>query len=194
MTPEEIKERVRELCGAFASLREALEGLLPHLSADTHLAVFRGMLADVSRAAANCASCAHEGPGRPPIAVPLGPPASGVFYSLTTVGADQEQGASGYPHGEVQERMRRRTVGIFAAPEEAEAALANNYGDLAEAGWYRWAVIEEVRAGLYPGGREHQWWEYDKKADRWEKREGRPAPIREYLERNRIGGHWCEVG
>jgi hypothetical protein len=90
--------------------------------------------------------------------------------------------------------MRRRTVGFFWAVEQAEEILARNRGALDEAGWYRWAVIEDVSAGLYPSGCNHRWWEYDRQSDKWQKLEQCPAPIAEYLQLNRVSNHWCEIG
>ena len=43
-----------------------------------------------------------------------------------------------------------RTVGYFSTVERAIECLEKNWGDLNEAGYYPWAVIEAVPEGLYP--------------------------------------------
>src|SRR5262249_27217413 len=196
MTPEELRSRLGNVARLLSSAREDLEALIPHLSRETYLEVVRRVLTDVSRAAANCdAVTSAEGTDRPlPFVVSLGPPTAGAIYSLTTIGADQEHGATRYPFGEIQQRMRRRTVGFFWTPEQAEEILVENHGDLDEAGWYRWAVVEAISPGLYPPGQEHQWWEYDLQAEQWKKLAECPAALGEYRERNRVGGPWCEIG
>jgi hypothetical protein len=47
------------------------------------------------------------------------------------------------------EDTSRRCVGWFPTFEEAEEIVKGNYGDLAEAGYYKWAVIERFASGLY---------------------------------------------
>src|SRR5262245_54812976 len=125
MTPEELNSRLGNLARFLSSVRADLEALLPHLSRETYLEVVRRILADVSRAAVNCDAVTRvDGTDRPlPFVVSLGPPLAGAIYSLTTIGADQEQGTTRYPFGEIQQRMRRRTVGFFWTPEQAEEIL-----------------------------------------------------------------------
>lgn len=65
----------------------------------------------------------------------------------------------------------KRTVGWFPTLEEAIDIVEHNRGDLEEAGHYRWAVVEEMPAGLYGLGgsrMEPIWFEY-RGDDRWER-------------------------
>jgi hypothetical protein len=65
----------------------------------------------------------------------------------------------------------RRTVGYYFALPDAIDCIEHNRGDLEEAGWYRWAVIDQVPEGLYGIGGEKMdpiWFEYVGD-DRWER-------------------------
>lgn len=44
----------------------------------------------------------------------------------------------------------RRTVGLFPTKDLAVALVEANGGDLEEAGWYQYAVVERLPWGLYP--------------------------------------------
>lgn len=63
--------------------------------------------------------------------------------------------------------LRIRTVGIFATAQKASEVLTKNWGGLDEAGYYRYAVIEEVKFGLYPDQKMISWWTYDREKERW---------------------------
>ena len=67
---------------------------------------------------------------------------------------------------------RHRTVGIFGDVPSARVILDGDYGDLNEAGYYPYAVIECFRYGLYPLGTEPEWYEY--KSGTWVKIEAAP--------------------
>jgi hypothetical protein len=163
MTPEELKARLEDLARRLSAAREDLGRLLPELASEPDRKVTRGLLDDLACAVAHCTALgvAAATGQRAPVACSLGPRLPGVIYSLTTVGADPAEGNTRYPFGQVQERMRRRTVGFFWTAEQAEEVLAHNHGHLDEAGWYRWAVVGQMPAGLYPRGDGQRWWEFD---------------------------------
>jgi hypothetical protein len=190
MTPEEIHSRWRDLVRRLAAARQDLEQLLPHLSGETHLGIARGVLRDVSRAAFNCTSITEQGAEPPPFAVSNGPKLGGSIYALTQIGG---------PDPNQRGRPRRGTVGFFWTVEQAEEVLAENYGHLNEAGFYPWAVIEEVAPGLHPDKWDQRYWEYDRRTEQWKKVDGCPAVLQGYL-REWYGGEirrgptWCEIG
>ncbi len=69
-------------------------------------------------------------------------------YALTTIGIERDHG-EGAPHH--WRDVRTRTVGLFITPQTAVTFAANNYGDIYEAGWYPYAVIERIELDcLYP--------------------------------------------
>lgn len=94
----------------------------------------------------------HQTPMAPKDAKP-GEERPFVFF-LTTVGWDREK-----------EQSRSRCVGWFPTFEEAEEYVVGNYGDLEEAGYYKWAVIEKMESGLYPHHYidENKWFQFEKR-------------------------------
>ena len=64
------------------------------------------------------------------------------FYALTTFSPSYL--ANG------QKERRVRTVAIYQNKESAVETIEKNRGDLNEAGYYNWAIIEEYEYGLYP--------------------------------------------
>jgi len=93
-----------------------------------------------------------------------------VFF-LTTIGWDQKT-----------QQSRSRCVGWFSTFEDAEEHVLNNYGDIEEAGYYRWAVIEKMECGLYPTAyyEENHWYEFVAKndnADGWDPHNVTAVPI-----------------
>ena len=42
-----------------------------------------------------------------------------------------------------------RTVGYFETPEDARKCIEENWGDIYENGYYKYAVIEDAEPGLY---------------------------------------------
>ena len=78
--------------------------------------------------------------------------------------------------------LRYRTVGVFSELEQATAIAEKNSGDLCEAGWYNWLVIEKMPYGLYPIPEEIIWYEWIGKEDGcWRRIEGVPELIREHI-------------
>jgi hypothetical protein len=63
-------------------------------------------------------------------------------YALTTIGPERATHLSD---------VRTRTVGVYSSMDAAKEAAIHNYGDIYEAGWYPYAVIEKVALDcLYP--------------------------------------------
>ena len=65
------------------------------------------------------------------------------YFSVTTYRRSADR-----PIGNLLFRDRR-TVGIFETFEEADRVVMGNYGDIAECGYYQYAVVEEAEYGLY---------------------------------------------
>ncbi len=94
----------------------------------------------------------------------------------------------------------RRTVGWLSDLAVAIRVVEHNGGDLEEAGWYRWAVIDEIPEGLYGIGDGRKmdplWFEYAGD-DRWVRIDVSPhrcpAEIKEALGTDRIL-NWSEIG
>lgn len=55
---------------------------------------------------------------------------------------------------------RDRIVGWFPTLEEAIDEVENNSGDINEAGYYPWALIEETEPYLYPHIRSEHWYKW----------------------------------
>ncbi len=53
-------------------------------------------------------------------------------------------------HSKTHEILRRRTIGWFENKADAEDVILKNSYDINEAGYYPYAVIEEVEQGIYP--------------------------------------------
>ena len=58
-----------------------------------------------------------------------------------------------------------RCVGYFKEKADAEKVVTHNYGDIFEAGLYPYAVIENIRPGLYQYDQRPLWYKYDAKSD-----------------------------
>lgn len=50
---------------------------------------------------------------------------------------------------DVEGTLGTRVVGYFTTPEEAKQCVEENWGDIYEDGYYKYAVIEDVEPGLY---------------------------------------------
>ena len=61
------------------------------------------------------------------------------MWFVTTLGPIDEQWGPKYS----------RCVGYYETKEEAFKCVLNNYGDIAEANYYPYAVVEDVKPGLY---------------------------------------------
>lgn len=46
---------------------------------------------------------------------------------------------------------------------DARSVIIDNFHDMAENGYYEYAIIEKVREGLYPFGSDSWWFVYDPK-------------------------------
>jgi hypothetical protein len=85
----------------------------------------------------------------------------------------------------------RRTVGIFPDFEAAERTVLRNYGDIEEAGYYQYAVVEFVPFGLYSLEREQWWYEFNLETERWEKSDTKPEPLAAMFHRM---VDWSDIG
>lgn len=54
-----------------------------------------------------------------------------------------------------------RTVGWFSQYETAHDCVSENWGDIYEEGYYRFAVIEEFPSGIYQHRINEWWYEWD---------------------------------
>lgn len=72
--------------------------------------------------------------------------------------------------------LQSRTVGCFATVEKALEVVKNNWGDLNEAGYYPWLVIEEMPFGLHPMPVQAIWFHWD---DGWQRIEDLPSELSE---------------
>jgi len=79
-----------------------------------------------------------------------------------------------YPPG-----IEPRTVGYYPTQEKAIRCVENDWGDLDEAGWYGYAVIERVDSGLYPtiDSEESLWYHYDHEEDKWKSLPAAPEEL-----------------
>lgn len=57
---------------------------------------------------------------------------------------------------------RSRCVGYFSDVEAAKKVVYNNYGDIHEAGYYNYCVIERIEEGLYQFDTNPLWYEWSK--------------------------------
>ena len=105
-------------------------------------------------------------------------------YAVTTIGKVQK------------EASRIRTVGIWADKAQALDILKKNFGDLNEAGYYPWAVIELCPFGLYPVFDEEKhpqtWFEF--KDGAWVKLDKIPDYLSSWLTANYSLNKWYEIG
>ena len=58
-----------------------------------------------------------------------------------------------------------RCVGYFKERADAERVVENNCADIFEAGMYPYAVIENIRPGLYQYDQRPTWYKYDTKSN-----------------------------
>ena len=74
-----------------------------------------------------------------------------------------------------------RCVGYFSKLEDAVEAVINNYYDLNEAGYYPYAVIENIPEGIYHYDENPIWFKYDKNTNKYIQIDQRPVGIEEYM-------------
>jgi len=92
------------------------------------------------------------------------------IYTITTLNITEEaERLDGINFKE----YRDRCVGFFFSLNAAKLCVLNDYGDLNEAGYYNYLVIERLSEGLYPGcGRsdeeQSEWWfKRDYELNKW---------------------------
>jgi len=65
-------------------------------------------------------------------------------------------------------KVQKRTVGVFDKLTDIfKYIIIKNYGNLCEAGYWPWLVIESVEEGLYPCNHNKIWFEFDKEKEKW---------------------------
>jgi hypothetical protein len=57
---------------------------------------------------------------------------------------------------------RSRCVGYFLKPADAFTCVEENWGDIYENGYYEYAVVEEVKPGIYSYPRKEWWYKWKK--------------------------------
>jgi len=57
--------------------------------------------------------------------------------------------------------VRQRTIGFFENREQAEAIIDDNIGDIYEAGYYDYVVLEELKPGIYSPVIWEQWYKWE---------------------------------
>ena len=82
----------------------------------------------------------------------------------------------------ISEKNGNRCVGYFSELDLAIDMVKNNAGDLNEAGYYPYAVIEYVEEGLYRYDQHPMWFKYDEITEGYEKSE-RP----DFIPNNHVG-------
>jgi len=106
-------------------------------------------------------------PSAPPKAAPKDEPERSV-YAVTTYRREPEHP---WP-------WSARTVGLFPDKRSAELCVEENQGDLDEGGWYAWAIVEQVRLGLYPTSAESAvFFRFAVGVRRWFRLEAKPPEL-----------------
>lgn len=82
----------------------------------------------------------------------------------------------------VSEKHGNRCVGYYENEQDAIDAVIHNSDDLNEAGFYPYAVIENVAEGLYRYDQSPMWFEYDEEIDEY-KKSNRP----DFIPNNHVG-------
>lgn len=102
----------------------------------------------------------------------------------------------------------RRTVGFFHDRAQAFACLDRNVGSLIECGYYHYAVVEEIKCGLYPipehrrdDGSHQFWWKAIRSSgptvenplgdEHWERLDACPDELKRA---NEVYIGWREIG
>ena len=94
--------------------------------------------------------------------------------------------------------LNAETVGFFTSKEEAIYAIENNWGDLNEAGYFPWLVVEGLKENcIYPllqDGKDQIFFEWQGEDDgKWVPCDF-PKEIEDYLETNHFMKQFAEVG
>ena len=78
-----------------------------------------------------------------------------VIYTVTTIRLEEKMAQNGKKYIDTDSRC----VGWFETLEKAVEIVKGNYGDIEEAGYYKWAIIEKIKPGLYSsGGKKNEVW------------------------------------
>lgn len=99
-----------------------------------------------------------------------------MIYLITTFAISSLPNSNTY-----NELVRYRTVGFFDSKKDAFKILYGNCWDLWEAGYYPYAVIEEVKEGLYLPSISHWFFEYDREKDGYIETEELWEPLVSFL-------------
>ena len=103
------------------------------------------------------------------------------YYTLTTISKNGK---------------RVRTVGVFKEHVDVRDILQHNCGDLNEAGYYDYAVIERLKFGLYPVAPAawQFWWQYQKNT--WTRIPSTPKSLADQLQQRGVRGVscWASIG
>lgn len=75
-----------------------------------------------------------------------------VIYTVTTI--------SGDPNNKEDDRLRSRCWGYYFNRVDAEQCIENNHFDIAELGYYQYAVLSVLEEGPISFGDELQWYEF----------------------------------
>jgi len=100
-------------------------------------------------------------------------------FTVTTFAFDKEPLNVGV-NKEMTPVIRSRTVGVFSSQQEAEDVLIENLGDLNEAGYYPYAVVEKIKTGLYPNPEQMSVWRFMNV--NWLQCVAHPDPVKRYLQ------------
>lgn len=79
----------------------------------------------------------------------------------------------------ISEKNGFRCIGYVSKLEDAINIVEHNSGDINEAGYYPYAVIENVPEGIYQYDQKPLWFEYDEELDTY-KRSTKPDFIDSY--------------
>ena len=93
--------------------------------------------------------------------------------------------------------LEKRTVAFYATKEGAIGAIEKNYGDLNEAGWYPWLVVEGLAANcIYPIVREAEdqiFFEWQGRGDgKWVPCEF-PKEVEDYMDKHSYHKQFAEI-
>ena len=94
--------------------------------------------------------------------------------------------------------FQKETVGFFSSREEAIFAIENNWGDLNEAGWYPWLVVEGLPENcIYPllqDGEDQFFFEWQGKENgKWVPCDF-PKEVEGFYDKHHYMKQFCEVG
>lgn len=91
-----------------------------------------------------------------------------------------------------------RTVGLFKRRSQAFYILRKDIGDLDEAGYYQYAVIEPLPLTLYPTNKpeDRLWFEHHRDTNRWVQLPAEPEEITAIYRTMGAGGvpSWATIG